>query len=123
MISPQSLELSLSITFCSYLHRATEELVQAVAAIREAVASGQLRPSDVSPQLLDSCLHTPPGCPAVDLVIRTSGETRLSDFMLWQVGIHAVAGEACVVQILKEFAFFKWTFASSLRHGGHSWSS
>ena len=56
-----------------------------MGAIQEAVASGELRPSDVRPQLLDSCLHTPPGCPAIDLVIRTSGETRLSDFMLWQV--------------------------------------
>ena len=57
-----------------------------MSAIQAAVDSGALLPSDVRPQLLDSCLHTPPGCPDVDLVIRTSGETRLSDFMLWQVG-------------------------------------
>ena len=38
---------------------------------------------DVSPDLIDSCLDTS-GMPAVDLLIRTGGELRLSNFLLWQ---------------------------------------
>jgi len=40
--------------------------------------------SDVSESLLDKCLYTS-NSPDPDLLIRTSGEVRLSDFLLWQV--------------------------------------
>lgn len=40
--------------------------------------------SDISENLLEKCLYTAHSRP-VDLVIRTSGEVRLSDFMLWEV--------------------------------------
>lgn len=40
--------------------------------------------SDVSESLLDKCLYTN-NSPDPDLLIRTSGEVRLSDFLLWQV--------------------------------------
>lgn len=42
-------------------------------------------PSDVSESLLDKCLYTSHS-PPPDILIRTSGEVRLSDFLLWQVG-------------------------------------
>jgi ditrans,polycis-polyprenyl diphosphate synthase len=64
--------------------RATEERAQALSAIQAAVAAGDLLASDVCPHLVDNCMHTAPHSPPVDLVIRTSGETRLSDFLLWQ---------------------------------------
>lgn len=41
--------------------------------------------SDVSESLLDKCLYTNQSLPP-DILIRTSGEVRLSDFLLWQVG-------------------------------------
>lgn len=41
--------------------------------------------SDVSESLLDKCLYTNHS-PHPDILIRTSGEVRLSDFLLWQVG-------------------------------------
>lgn len=43
-----------------------------------------LSSSDVSESLLDKCLYTS-NSPDPDLLIRTSGEVRLSDFLLWQV--------------------------------------
>lgn len=41
--------------------------------------------SDISESLLDKCLYTNRS-PHPDILIRTSGEVRLSDFLLWQVG-------------------------------------
>ncbi|GAX76013.1 hypothetical protein CEUSTIGMA_g3456.t1 [Chlamydomonas eustigma] len=67
-----------------FSYTASEELVQAISAIQDAVSTGQLIESDICPHLLDSCMYTTSDCPPVDLLIRTSGETRLSDFMLWQ---------------------------------------
>lgn len=40
--------------------------------------------SDISESLLDKCLYTNHS-PHPDILIRTSGEVRLSDFLLWQV--------------------------------------
>jgi hypothetical protein len=62
----------------------TEDFVQAVDELQGAINTGVLHPGDMTPAMLHACLHTRP-CPEVDLVIRTSGETRLSDFLLWQV--------------------------------------
>ena len=39
--------------------------------------------SDVDSALLESCFYTAP-CQPVDILLRTSGEVRLSDFLLWQ---------------------------------------
>lgn len=47
------------------------------------VEQGLLDPSDVSESLLDKCLYTNHS-PHPDILIRTSGEVRLSDFLLWQ---------------------------------------
>ncbi len=61
-----------------------EELVHAVRRIGEAVRSGELEPEAVTESDIESGLYTA-GQPDVDLLIRTSGEQRLSNFMLWQV--------------------------------------
>jgi hypothetical protein len=50
---------------------------------QEGVANGSLSPLDVSGWLLEASLYTG-DCPPVALLIRTSGETRLSDFMSLQ---------------------------------------
>ncbi|GIM01891.1 hypothetical protein Vretimale_6674 [Volvox reticuliferus] len=67
-----------------FSYTASEESVTAVHEIQEAVRAGRLLPDDVTPEALTGALRTGPTCPPVDLLIRTSGETRLSDFLLWQ---------------------------------------
>jgi undecaprenyl diphosphate synthase len=51
-------------------------------ACKKIVQSG-VDPSEISPELIESYLYTPE-VPAVDMVVRTSGEQRLSNFMLWR---------------------------------------
>eukprot|EP00898_Chlorokybus_atmophyticus_P001482 jgi/Chlat1/2334/Chrsp17S02803 len=64
-------------------YTARNEMTAAAVALQDAVRSGVLLQSDISEQLFERCLYTD-DCPPVDLLIRTSGETRLSDFLLWQ---------------------------------------
>jgi tritrans,polycis-undecaprenyl-diphosphate synthase [geranylgeranyl-diphosphate specific] len=59
------------------------ELVDAVQAIGEKIQSGNLDPSKVDEELIEKHLYTN-GIPDPDLIIRTSGEERLSGFLLWQ---------------------------------------
>ena len=61
-----------------------EELVHAARAIGAAVKNGGLEPESITEEDIEKSLYTA-GQPDVDLLIRTSGEQRLSNFMLWQV--------------------------------------
>ncbi|MEX1004096.1 MAG: polyprenyl diphosphate synthase [Acidimicrobiia bacterium] len=56
------------------------EISRAVRSIADEVASGTRRPDDVTPELISERLELPD----VDLIIRSSGEHRLSNFLLWQ---------------------------------------
>ena len=68
--------------FISYGARA--ELVRAARSLAEDVAAGRLTPADVDEAAFESRLYTA-GMPDPDLLIRTSGELRISNFMLWQL--------------------------------------
>jgi tritrans,polycis-undecaprenyl-diphosphate synthase [geranylgeranyl-diphosphate specific] len=59
------------------------ELVDAVQAIAEKIKSGELTPSDIDEEVIEKHLYTN-GVPDPDLIIRTSGEERLSGFLIWQ---------------------------------------
>ncbi len=61
-----------------------EELVHAARRIGEKIKVGELSPEDITESDIENNLYTA-GQPPVDLLIRTSGEQRLSNFMLWQV--------------------------------------
>jgi undecaprenyl diphosphate synthase len=52
--------------------------------IQNDVQSGELNPDDINEQTFNRALDTRDSFP-IDMLIRTSGEHRLSDFMLWQV--------------------------------------
>ena len=58
------------------------ELADAARAIAREVQAGALRPEDVDEKTVERHLYS--DLPPVDLMIRTSGEQRLSNFLLWQ---------------------------------------
>ena len=61
-----------------------EELLRAIRHIALDVEAGHVRPQDVDEGLLNRFFFAP-DLPDVDLLIRTSGECRISNFMLWQL--------------------------------------
>ncbi len=60
-----------------------DELVRAARSLAQRVARGELAPEAIDEAALDGALDTA-HLPPPDLVIRTSGETRVSNFLLWQ---------------------------------------
>ena len=58
------------------------ELTDAMRAIAGEVKAGTLQPEDINEKTIESHLYR--DLPPVDLMIRTSGEERLSNFLLWQ---------------------------------------
>ena len=67
----------------AFNYGARQEVARAARRIAEGVANGALRPQDVTADLIGRCLDAP-DVPDPDLIIRTSGERRLSNFLLWQ---------------------------------------
>lgn len=63
---------------------AKEEILNAVKQIATKVKSGELLADEVDENIFQQHLYTKE-IPAVDLLIRTSGETRVSNFLLWQI--------------------------------------
>jgi undecaprenyl diphosphate synthase len=60
------------------------EIVEAVKRIAEQVKLGKLEPSDINYDMMDCFLNTSE-MPDPELLIRTSGECRISNFLLWQI--------------------------------------
>lgn len=67
----------------AFNYGAKSEIVNATKALARKVAAGQLQPDDIDEALLERHLDTT-GLPDPDLIVRTSGEMRLSNFLLWQ---------------------------------------
>lgn len=87
------------------------EILDAVKSIVRDAAAGTLVPKDVTPELVSSRLYTD-GIPDPDLLIRTSGEMRISNFLLWQLSyteIHVTKklwpdfGKADFLEALEDF--------------------
>lgn len=74
-----------SVTLCVALsYGSRQEIVEAVRQIAQKVRNGSLRVEDVDMQTVGSHLYTQ-GIPDPDLLIRTSGEMRVSNYLLWQL--------------------------------------
>lgn len=74
-----TLRLNLMISYSG-----RREILRAVKTLLSRVAEGALAPEDVDDEAFEACLFTS-GLPDPDLLIRTSGEIRISNFMLWQL--------------------------------------
>ena len=66
---------------CNYGGR--DEIAHSARLIAEKVQSGELKPEDITEKTIADYLYTA-GMPDVDLVIRPSGELRLSNYLIWQ---------------------------------------
>jgi undecaprenyl diphosphate synthase len=75
----EDLALNLCISYSS-----RSEITRAARQLAEEVAAGRLDPADIDEDALARRLYTAPW-PDPDLLIRTSGEMRISNFLLWQL--------------------------------------
>jgi undecaprenyl diphosphate synthase len=67
----------------AFNYGARQEIARAAKRAAEEVASGRIKAQDITPELLAQHLDAP-DLPDPDVIIRTSGEQRLSNFLLWQ---------------------------------------
>ncbi len=74
-----ALNLVLALSYGS-----RQEITAAARKLAEQVKAGTLEPADITPERLAANLYTA-GMPDPDLLIRTSGEMRLSNYLLWQI--------------------------------------
>lgn len=71
--------LTLALSYSS-----KEEILRATRQLAEDVKSGLLQPENITEQIFENYLYTR-GMPHPDLLIRTSGEYRISNYLLWQL--------------------------------------
>lgn len=75
----QGLNFQIAINYGS-----RDEIVRSVRKVMEDVKVGKIEPDQMDEAMFDSYLDTA-GIPSPDLLIRTSGEQRLSNFLMWQL--------------------------------------
>ena len=89
-----------------------QEIAGAARALAEEVAAGRRDPASITPEAIAGRLSTS-GIPDPDLIIRTSGEERLSNFMLWQAAYSELVfqpilwpdyGREALLEALAEYA-------------------
>lgn len=72
-----------------------EEILKAARQLGQMCQRGILDPADIASEEFEKCLYTA-GMPSPDLIIRTSGEIRISNFLLWQMAY----SELCFIDTL-----------------------
>ncbi|XP_013776736.1 dehydrodolichyl diphosphate synthase complex subunit DHDDS-like [Limulus polyphemus] len=98
-------------------YTARQEICTAIQALAEGVKDELLIPSDITEKLMERCLFTRHSTDP-DLLIRTSGEVRLSDFLLWQSELSVLA----FLQVLwPEFSI--WHFFTAVLYYQHNYDA
>lgn len=96
----------------AFNYGARQEIASAAQRLAAQVAAGTLRPEDITVERLNASLDTA-DIPDPDLIIRTSGEQRLSNFLLWQAAYSEFVflpiywpdfDQAAMIGALEEFA-------------------
>ncbi len=78
----ESKDRTRTILYLAINYGGQQEITKSVKEIAKKVQSGELLPDDITEDLISKGLYT--DIPDVDLIIRPSGEYRLSNFLLWQ---------------------------------------
>jgi undecaprenyl diphosphate synthase len=86
----QGLQINLALSYGG-----RDEIVQMVRRIAKKVDSGDMNPESITMEVVSDHLYTQ-GIPDPDLLIRTSGEIRISNFLLWQIAY----SEICISETL-----------------------
>jgi len=73
------MKLCLALNYSSRI-----EIVDAIRSIARRAVSGELSPEEIDEKIVSDSLYTA-GVPDPDLMIRTAGEMRISNFLLWQI--------------------------------------
>ncbi|KAF0474160.1 Di-trans-poly-cis-decaprenylcistransferase [Gigaspora margarita] len=60
-----------------------DEITSSIKSVIKSVENGHMQIRDINEEIIEKCLYTY-GSPPLNILIRTSGEIRLSDFLLWQ---------------------------------------
>lgn len=79
-LTRENTKLTLVIAFN---YGAKQELARAAKALAQEAVAGRINPDDITVDRVEQALNTA-GMPDVDLLIRTGGEQRISNFLLWQ---------------------------------------
>jgi undecaprenyl diphosphate synthase len=96
----------------AFNYGAKAEIVAAVRLVAGLVAAGRLQPKDITEDTISQALYTS-GLPDPDLIIRTSGEQRVSNFLLWQSAYSELVfvdenwpdfDEASFIRVLEEYS-------------------
>lgn len=113
MKTTESYQSSQLILALSYGGRA--EIAHAAREIAQRVEAGKLKADDVDEAVLARHLYVP-DVPDPDLMIRTSGEMRLSNFLLWQLSYAELYATATLWPDFREEHFFKALTEYGQRH-------
>jgi undecaprenyl diphosphate synthase len=101
-----ALQLNLALSYGG-----RDEIARAAQALAAQARDGRLRPEDITEEMLSSHLDTH-GIPDPDLLIRTGGDMRVSNFLLWQIAYTEICitptlwpdfGREQFLQILDDF--------------------
>jgi undecaprenyl diphosphate synthase len=91
------------------------EIVDAVRSLAKKVKSGELDPADINEQIFAQHLYTH-HLPDPDLLIRTSGEMRVSNFLLWQISYTELVVTPTLWPDFRKPQFFAALEEYNLRH-------
>jgi len=78
----------------AFNYGARQEIIRAARRLAERVLKGEMTPADIDMDALGGLLDAP-DIPDPDLIIRTSGEQRLSNFLLWQAAYSELVFVPC----------------------------